>query len=122
MKENLSIVRLLHFLSVTLIVAICVGPKNPILRWPGADAIIKSGRSSLQIFCAGAILTVIINLIVAVDRPSSIERLILDCAAIAFVAWLATMIAAPAVRAPAASPLVRPSPPAHHRRVSGALR
>jgi len=43
-----------------------------------ADALIKSGRSSLQIFCAGAILTVIVNLIVAVDRPSGIERLILD--------------------------------------------
>jgi hypothetical protein len=87
-----------------------------------ADALIKSGRSSLQIFCAGAILTVIVNLIVAVDRPSGIERLILDCAAIVLIAWLATVIAAPKTRAPTPSPAARLSPPAHPGRVSGVLR
>ena len=88
MKENLSAIRLLHFLSVAFLVAICVRSSSPILSWPGARAIINSGRSSLQVFCLGAILTVILNLFVAVERPGGIERVILDCAAILLIAWI----------------------------------
>ena len=90
MKENLSAIRLLHFLGVAFLVAICVRPSSPILSWPGAGAIIKSGRSSLQVFCLGAILSVMLNLFVAVERPGGIERVILDCAAILLIAWIAT--------------------------------
>ena len=70
MKENLSPLRLLHFLSVALLVATYVKKDNPVLTWPGASVVIKSGRSSLQVFCLGAILTVLLNLFVAVERPS----------------------------------------------------
>ena len=78
MKVNLSAIRLVHFLSVAFLVAICVGPNSPILSWPGARTIIKSGRSSLQVFCLGAILTVILNLLIAVEGPGGIERVTLD--------------------------------------------
>ena len=91
MKENLSAIRLLHFLAVAFLVAICVRPSSPILGLPGARAIIKSGRSSLQVFCLGAILSVMLNLFVAVERPGGIERVILDCAAILLIAWFATI-------------------------------
>ena len=92
MKENLSAIRLLHFLSVAFLVAICVGPRSPILNWPGAGAIINSGRSSLQVFCLGAILSVVLNLFVAVAQPNGIERVILDCAAILLIAWIANAL------------------------------
>jgi hypothetical protein len=92
MKESLSAIRLLHFLSVALLVAMCVRPSSPILSWPGAGTIIKSGRSSLQIFCVGAVLSVMLNLFVAVAGPDRFERVILDCAAILLVAWIASVL------------------------------
>jgi hypothetical protein len=79
-KENLSPLRLLYFLSVALLVATYVKKDNPVLAWPGESVDIKSGRSSLQVFCLGAILTVLLNLSVAVERPIVVERIALACA------------------------------------------
>jgi hypothetical protein len=92
MKEDLSPLRLLHFLSVALLVATYVKKDNSMLNWPGASVLIKSGRSSLQVFCLGAILTVLLNLFVAVERPIVIERLALDCAAILLIGLVATLL------------------------------
>ena len=92
MKANLSAIRLVHFLSVAFLVAICVRPSSPILRWPGASAIITSGRCSLQVFCAGAVLSVLLNLFIAVEAPPAWERLILDCLAIMLIASMATAL------------------------------
>ena len=93
MKENLSAIRLLHFLAVTFLVAICMRPSSSILSAPGAAVIVKVGKASLQVFCLGAILSVMLNLFVAIDRPGSIERLILDCAVVLLIAWFATTMA-----------------------------
>ena len=92
MKENLSAIRLVHFLSVAFLVAIFVRPNSPILDWPGASAIIKSGRCSLQVFCAGAVLSVLSNLFIAVEAPPAWERLILDCLAVMLIASMATAL------------------------------
>ena len=35
-----------------------------------------------------------LNLFVAVERPGGIERVILDCAAILLIAWIATVLSA----------------------------
>ena len=70
-KENLSAIRLVHFLIIAFLVAIFVRPTSPILRWPGASAIIKSGRCSLQVFCLGVVLSVLLNLFIAVEAPIS---------------------------------------------------
>ena len=91
-KENLSAIRLVHFLSVAFLVAIFVRPSSPILHWPGASVIIKSGRCSLQVFCAGAVLSVLLNLFIAVEAPPAWERLILDCLAIMLIASMATAL------------------------------
>ncbi len=93
MKENLSAIRLLHFLAVAFLVAICIGPSSPLLSAPGAGVLIKSGRLSLQIFCLGAILSIMLNLFVAVERPGGIERVILDCVVVLVIAWFATTMA-----------------------------
>jgi hypothetical protein len=92
MKESLAAIRLLHFLSVAFLVAKYVRPSSPILSWPGAGTIIQSGRSSLQVFCVGAILSVMLNLFVAVVGPGRIGRVILDCAAILLIAWIANVL------------------------------
>ena len=92
MKENLSAIRLVHFLSVAFLVAIFVRPNSPILHWPGASALIKSGRCSLQVFCAGAVVSVFLNLFIAAEAPPAWERLILDCLAIMLIASMATAL------------------------------
>ncbi|MGH6825794.1 OpgC family protein [Methyloceanibacter sp.] len=92
MKENLSALRLLHFLSIAFLVAIYIKRDNPVLSWPGAGAIIKSGRSSLQVFCMGAIFAVLLNLFVAVERPLVFERLVIDGAAIFLIGLTATLL------------------------------
>ena len=92
MKENLSAIRLLHFLSIAFLVAICVKPNSSILGVPGARTIIQSGQSSLQVFCVGAVLSVMLNLFVAVERVAAFERVILDCVTILSIAWLATAL------------------------------
>jgi hypothetical protein len=40
----------------------------------------------------GAIFTVLLNLIVAVERPMILERLVLDCAAIFLIGLTATLL------------------------------
>ena len=91
-KQNLCALRLLHFLSAALIVATYMKPNSPVLSWPGASVIIKSGRCSLQVFSLGAVLSVLLNLFIAVERPFAFERLILDCAVILLTASIATVL------------------------------
>jgi OpgC protein len=92
MKANLSAIRLLHFLSVAVLVATYVKKSSAILSWPGASAIIKSGRCSLQVFCLGAIISVVLNLFVAVDTPFLFERLLLDAAAVLAIVLTVTLL------------------------------
>ena len=86
MKENLSAVRLLHFLSVALLVATYVTSSNPIFRWSGAVVVTRTGRCSLEVFSMSAILSVVLNIIVVVYHPSVLERLGLDGTAILLMA------------------------------------
>ena len=95
MKQNLSAIRLVHFLSVAFLVAIFVRPNSPILRWPGASVFIKSGKCSLQVFCAGTVVTVLLNLFIAAEAPPAWGRLILDCLAIMLIAAMATALTRP---------------------------
>lgn len=62
------------------------------LNWPGASVLIKSGRSSLQVFCLGAILTVLLNLFIAVAQPIAVQRLALDFVAIGLLGLTATLL------------------------------
>ena len=100
MKENLSALRLFHFLSVAFLVAVFVRPTSPILHWPGASAIIKSGRCSLQVFCIGAVLSVLLNMFIAIEAPPIWERLILDCFAVILIASVAKALIRPRLEQP----------------------
>jgi hypothetical protein len=93
MKENLSIVRLVHFLSVAFLVTTYVKSANPLFASRGAKAIIQTGRYSLEVFCLSAICSVILNIIVVVDRPDVVARILLDFGAIALIlltVWVLT--------------------------------
>jgi hypothetical protein len=82
MKENLSALRLLHFLSVALLVATYIRSCNSIYRWPGALIVARTGSCSLEVFSVSAILSVALNIIVVAYHPSVIEKLCLDGIAI----------------------------------------
>ena len=82
MKENLSVVRLLHFLSVALLVGTYVKSSSPVFRWPGARIVGCSGMFSLEVFSMSAILSVVLNIIVVAYHPSVVAKLVLDGIAI----------------------------------------
>jgi len=92
MKENLSLLRLLHFLSVALLVGTYIASNSPILRWAGATAMIRVGASSLEMFSLSAILSVALNIIVVVDQPSIPEKLILDGIAMVLMVMSAVLL------------------------------
>jgi hypothetical protein len=82
MKENLSAVRLLHFLSVALLVATYVKSSNLIFGWSGSAIVARTGRFSLEVFSVSAVLSIVLNIIVVAYHPSIIEKLGLDGVAI----------------------------------------
>ena len=92
MKENLSLVRLSHFLSVALLVGTYIASNSAILKWAGATAMIRVGAHSLEMFSLSAILSVALNIVVVVDRPSIAEKLILDGIAMVFMAMSAVLL------------------------------
>jgi hypothetical protein len=89
MKENLSPVRLLHFLSVVLLVTTFVKSSNPIFGWAGSKAVISTGRCSLEVFSMTAILSVLLSVLAVVGHPSLLEKVVLDGVAIMSIALTA---------------------------------
>jgi hypothetical protein len=91
MKGNLSPIRLVHFLSVALLVAVYVRRDSPFLKWRISMPLIKTGMHSLQVFSLVVVLGNIVNLIVLTGDPPLRDRLIMD--SIAFLAMALTGIA-----------------------------
>src|SRR5262249_22675611 len=90
--ENLSALRLFHFLSVVLLVATYLKPNNPIFRWSGVVLVARTGKCSLEIFSLSAVLSVLLGIIVLVNHSSVLERLILDVVAIMSMALAAVAL------------------------------
>jgi len=85
MKENLSLLRLVHFLSVAFLVANYVKSSSPFFGSIGARQVIQTGRHSLEVYCLSAICSVILNIIVVVYGPGLLAKLLLDANAIALI-------------------------------------
>jgi len=85
MKENLSPLRLVHFLSTTLLVATYLKSTSAFLENRGALAVIETGRFSLEVFCLSAIVDVLLNIWVIINQPGAAERVAVDLVAIALV-------------------------------------
>lgn len=89
MKENLSAIRLLHFLGVAFLVA--RQTKQPAPKRARRGRRHQEWEPLHSGFLPGRGAERHVNLFVAVERPGGIERVILDCAAILLIAWFATM-------------------------------
>ncbi len=78
MKENLSPLRLVHFLSVALLVAVYFRQDSPFLNWTIAKSLITTGMHSLDVFSLSVVVTVMVNIVVLTSGPSLSDRLIID--------------------------------------------
>lgn len=96
MKVNLSPIRIIHFLSVALLVAVYVRRDSFFLKWSISMPLVKAGMHSLQVFSLVVVLDNLINLIVLTREPDLYERLLLD--AIAFLVLALFAIALPSTR------------------------
>ena len=91
MKCHLSAMRLVHFLSIALLVSVYVREDSPWLNWAIVSPITKTGMRSLEMFSLSIVLTTVVNIIVLIEDPSLPYRLGMDgfvfillaCAAIA---------------------------------------
>lgn len=92
MKETLSAIRVLHFLSMALLFATYVRPKSPILQLSVAKPFIMAGQRSLEMFAASMVFSMATNAYVVTESPTMPARLILDCAMIAAMALTAIVI------------------------------
>jgi hypothetical protein len=99
MKDNLSALRLIHFLAVALLVATYFKSNSVFFKNVAAAAVIKSGRLSLEVFCLAAIFSVILNVIDVVDRPFVFAEALLDLAAISLILGVVYVLTERRVRA-----------------------
>ena len=78
MKENLSPLRLVHFLGVALLVAVYFRKDSPFLNWTISKSLITTGMHSLEVFSLCVVLTVMVNIVILASVPSLSDRLIID--------------------------------------------
>ncbi|MBX9590308.1 MAG: OpgC domain-containing protein [Hyphomonadaceae bacterium] len=93
MKENLSPIRLMHFLSIALLVSVYIPQDSAFLKWPIFKPLIKTGMHSLEVFSLSIVLTIVVNIVVLTKAPSLGDRLAIDSIAILVMILAATAIA-----------------------------
>ena len=93
MKDHLSPLRLVHILSVALLVSVYVRQDSPWLKWTFVSPIIMTGMRSLEMFSLSIVLTTLANIVVLVEDPSTTYRLVMDGIAFAVLALTAAMLA-----------------------------
>lgn len=89
MKKELSPLRLIHFLSVALLVATYFKPDNFILRMPILSPLIRTGRRSIEVFCLSVVLAYVVEIVLFTTQPSISVILILNGLAFAAMALTA---------------------------------
>jgi hypothetical protein len=77
MKETLSPIRLLHFLSIALLFATYIRSNNSILQSFVSIPFIKVGQKSLVMFSVSAVLSMASNVFVLAENPSMLVHLVL---------------------------------------------
>src|SRR5262249_5169392 len=90
-KQNLSPLRLVHFLSVAMLIAIYFRQDNPVMKWSICKPVIRTGMYSLEIFSLSIVLDCFVNIVVLTESPSLGIRLLMDC--ICFLLLALTAIA-----------------------------
>jgi hypothetical protein len=92
MKANLSAIRILHFLSVALLVAIYFRRDSALFESLIATPVIKAGRHSLEVYSLTVVLTMVANIVVLAGTPSLRDRLLIDIIGFLSMALLATAL------------------------------
>ena len=92
MKENLSPLRLVHFLGVALLVAVYFRKDSPFLNWTISKSLITTGMHSLEVFSLCVVLTVIVNIVILASVPSLSDRLIIDTIVFVLLAVTAAVL------------------------------
>jgi hypothetical protein len=93
MKENLSTIRLVHFLSVAYLVAFYLHREAAFLKWPISRPVIKTGMHSLEVFSLSVLLDTAVNILVALEKPSLGQSLAMDGLAFLVLGLTATALA-----------------------------
>ena len=91
MKTNLSALRLIHFLSVALLVTRYLDPTSGLLRRPALAPIINMGTRSLEVYSITVILSLSAHIIVNIYHPHTLDKILIDC--VIFAIMLLTMVA-----------------------------
>jgi hypothetical protein len=93
-KNNLAPIRVLHFLSMAVVVVHLVPEDAAWLRSPLVAPVVKCGRNSLQIFCLGILLSVLGHLVLNEIHPGlaaqaavNIGGILIMIAAAAVMTW-----------------------------------
>jgi hypothetical protein len=95
MKVDLSALRLIHFLSVALLVARYLGPTSTLLRWPVFAPVIQIGARSLEIYSLTVVLSVLARIIVTVYHLSLPSRILMDGVIFVLMALAPTILPRP---------------------------
>jgi hypothetical protein len=89
MKKELSASRLVHFLSVALLVSTYLKSGDAILRLPILSPLMTSGRRSIEVFCLSVILAYLGDIILFTTHYTMPAILIMNAAAFALMAFTA---------------------------------
>lgn len=88
-KTNLAFYRVLHLLSLALVVVNFLPSDAPILSSPVLRPLIKCGQQSLEVFCVGVFLSFLAHVILELTSDSMIVQVIVGVAGL----WILTAIA-----------------------------
>jgi hypothetical protein len=99
-KENLSPVRLLHFLSIAFLVSTYLPSSSRIFKSSGFVAVTRVGSRSLEMFSMTVVLSVALSIIGLINRPPVLEKLILDGTGMLLMTLIAAILTTHRTRGP----------------------
>ncbi len=88
-KTNLAFYRVLHLLSLALVVVNLLPSDAPILSSPVLRPLVKCGQQSLEVFCVGVFLSFLAHVILELTSYSMIAQVIVGVAGL----WILTILA-----------------------------
>src|SRR5262249_48793234 len=91
-KANLAPLRLVSFLALAVTAAHFVGRDSWVLRWRAAPLIMRCGLPSLQLYCLGSVLSVLVYILLTVFRDNILTELAIDLSGIVTMIVIAALL------------------------------
>ncbi len=92
MKMDLSPLRLIHFLSVALLVARYLEATSTLLQWRVFAPVLQIGARSLEIYSLTVVLSVVAGIVVTIYHPSLQGKVLMDVVFFALMALTANIL------------------------------